>query len=279
MGVNIFTYAMDSKIDLRTIVSPQTQEQLWVWFQATCIEHALLIPVVTVTLYVAMIFLGPRLMKQFRLGPYNPRTLLNLWNLFLCVFSLACVLRVGSITLPIFVERGWYHVLVMPGDRYLWTGEAYFWVVVFCSSKFLELIDTFFLVIRGKPVPFLHWYHHTTVLLYTWYSMVSGHSAGWIFGLINGSVHVFMYFYYFYAGFTDTRPSWGRYITQLQLTQMVVGIAITISWDYYFFAGYECPARWPYVGILGGAVMYSSYFILFLQFYFKRHGGKRQKQM
>mmetsp|Transcript_83858 Transcript_83858/g.125719 ORF Transcript_83858/g.125719 Transcript_83858/m.125719 type:complete len:228 (+) Transcript_83858:126-809(+) len=218
-----------------------------------------------------MIFVGPTIMKSLSLGPYNPQKLLNLWNLFLCFFSLVCVVRVGLITLPIFLDRGWYHVLVMPGDRYLWTGEAYLWVVIFCASKFLELIDTFFLVIRGKPVPFLHWYHHTTVLLYTWYSMVSGHSAGWIFGLINGCVHVFMYFYYFYSGITNTRPFWGKYITLLQLTQMVVGISITASWDYYYFSGYECPASWPEFGIIGGALMYLSYFILFLRFYTRRH--------
>ncbi|RHY06234.1 hypothetical protein DYB25_001996, partial [Aphanomyces astaci] len=33
-----------------------------------------------------------------------------------------------------------------------------------------ELFDTFFVVIRKKPLRFLHWYHHITVLLFCWHA-------------------------------------------------------------------------------------------------------------
>lgn len=40
----------------------------------------------------------------------------------------------------------------------------------FALSKPIELLDTLFLILRKRPVIFLHWYHHVTVLLYTWLS-------------------------------------------------------------------------------------------------------------
>lgn len=267
---------MAEKVPIDEIVSPEVQQEIWNAYKMICLDQPLLLPGVTLVLYLLMVFIGPSLMKRFRLGPYDPSFLLNMWNLFLALFSFVIIFRVAQITYPVYMERGWYHILCMPGDRKLWTGEAFFWVVIFCSTKFLELTDTFFLIIRGRQVVFLHWYHHTTVLLYTYYSMVSGHSAGWLFGLVNGFVHVLMYFYYFYSGVTKSRPFWGKYITQLQLFQMIIGIGLTVSWDYYYFTGMECPAEWPMLGIVGGAFMYISYFILFLQFYGRRHTVKRK---
>jgi hypothetical protein len=44
-----------------------------------------------------------------------------------------------------------------------------------------ELGDTVFVVLRKKPLIFLHWYHHVTVLLYCWHSYASRSSAGLYF--------------------------------------------------------------------------------------------------
>lgn len=39
------------------------------------------------------------------------------------------------------------------------------WCVVFTVSKVLELMDTFFVVMRKKPLIFLHWYVHWFILI------------------------------------------------------------------------------------------------------------------
>ena len=55
-------------------------------------------------------------------------------------------------------------------------GPTGLWVMLFIFSKIPELIDTAFIVLRKKPLIFLHWYHHITVLLFCWssYSSVAG---------------------------------------------------------------------------------------------------------
>ncbi|VDL66713.1 unnamed protein product [Nippostrongylus brasiliensis] len=50
------------------------------------------------------------------------------------------------------------------------TGPASFWACMFAFSKIAELGDTVFLVLRKRPVIFLHWYHHAVVLVYCWHS-------------------------------------------------------------------------------------------------------------
>lgn len=43
-----------------------------------------------------------------------------------------------------------------------------FWSTMFVLSKVPELGDTLFIVLRKQPLIFLHWYHHATVLVYSW---------------------------------------------------------------------------------------------------------------
>lgn len=52
------------------------------------------------------------------------------------------------------------------GHNQVWAFYAY----AFVLSKVPELGDTIFIVLRKQPLIFLHWYHHITVLLYSWYS-------------------------------------------------------------------------------------------------------------
>jgi hypothetical protein len=45
-------------------------------------------------------------------------------------------------------------------------------ITIFCISKVPELIDTLFIVLRKQKLIFLHWFHHATVLIYSWYRYV-----------------------------------------------------------------------------------------------------------
>ncbi len=60
-------------------------------------------------------------------------------------------------------------------------------------SKVAELGDTILIVLRKKPLIFLHWYHHVLTLNYGVLSYMEGTAFNsWIVWL-NFTVHAFMY--------------------------------------------------------------------------------------
>jgi len=95
-----------------------------------------------------------------------------------------------------------------------------------------ELLDTAFIVLRKKPLIFLHWYHHVTVLLYCWHCYATRSSAGLWFTAMNFGVHALMYYYYFLTALR-VHPWWAPVVTALQISQMFVGVAVCAAVYYY----------------------------------------------
>lgn len=74
-------------------------------------------------------------------------------------------------------------------------GTIGYWNWLFMASKIFELIDTIFLVLRKKPLLFLHWYHHILTMIFAYYSYpISPAFNRWGIHL-NSFVHSFMYRY------------------------------------------------------------------------------------
>ena len=116
----------------------------------------------------------------------------------------------------------------------------------------------------------LHWYHHVTVLLCTWYTFVTHCPPGLIYSTINYGVHAVMYFYYFLMAI-KCKPKWfnPKWITIAQITQMVVGGSVSVM-AFLVVSREGCWAT--YENNTGILVMYVSYFFLFLQFFLQRYG-------
>ncbi|PKU26768.1 elongation of very long chain fatty acids protein 6 [Limosa lapponica baueri] len=136
--------------------------------------------------------------------------------------------------------------------------------------------DTIFIILRKQKLIFLHWYHHITVLLYSWYSykdMVAG--GGW-FMTMNYGVHAVMYSYYALraAGFRVSRK-FAMFITLSQITQMLIGCVINylvFSWMHHS----QCHSHVQ--NIIWSSLMYLSYFVLFCHFFFEAYIGKSRKE-
>jgi elongation of very long chain fatty acids protein 6 len=149
-------------------------------------------------------------------------------------------------------------------------GTTGFWVMLFIFSKIPELIDTVFIVMRKKPLIFLHWYHHVTVLLFCWsaYSTLAG--SGLYFVAMNYTVHALMYGYYCLQALNVCPKSFPAYlITISQILQMFVGTGVCISSWYYLLNGRQCAN--DLTNLIAGGLMYGSYLYLFCEFAVKRY--------
>lgn len=200
---------------------------------------------------------------------------LSCWNLFLSIFSLYGAVR----TVPHLAVR----ILTKPFDQTICEdaqtaygiGAVGLATQLFILSKIPELLDTAFVILRKKPVIFLHWYHHVTVLLFCWNSYITQSAAGIYFVSMNYSVHAVMYFYYFLMtekAVPHWFPSW--IVTSIQISQMFLGSGIVMASILFSLGGTknykpgDCnndPSN-----LFFGFVIYSSYLYLFIEFAIRR---------
>lgn len=129
--------------------------------------------------------------------------------------------------------------------------------------------DTVFIILRKQRLIFLHWYHHITVLLYSWFSykdLVAG--GGW-FMTMNYVVHSIMYTYYAAraAGLRVPRPC-AMLITTVQILQMVMGLTV-LGLVYHWMNDVHCPSNMD--NIMWGTLMYLSYLVLFASFFYNTY--------
>lgn len=135
------------------------------------------VPIVGVVAYVLMIVIGRRLMRDRK--PFNLKTPLMLWNLSLSIFSFFGMVRALPYLLYMLEHHGYRETICGKPTSYYADGATGFWAAAFMLSKLVELIDTLFIVLRKKPLIFLHWYHHVSVLLFTWYAYAFRHPGIW----------------------------------------------------------------------------------------------------
>lgn len=154
-------------------------------------------------------------------------------------------------------------------------GPTGMWVMLFIYSKIPELIDTVFIVLRKRPLIFLHWYHHVTVLLFCWSSYATIAGSGLYFVAMNYSVHALMYGYYCLQALNVCPKSFPAIlITLSQIAQMFIGTGVCISCWYFMLNGYKCANDKS--NLIGGALMYGSYLYLFCEFAVKRYLGPKK---
>lgn len=148
---------------------------------------------------------------------------------------------------------------------------------LFLFSKFIELMDTVFFVLRKKDgqITFLHIFHHS-FMPWTWWWGVSYAPGGMgsFHAMINSCVHVIMYFYY---GLSAAGPRfqkflwWKKYMTAIQLIQFVLVSLHATQWYFMESCDYQVPLFLHLIWMYG-----TFFFILFSNFWYQAYvKGKR----
>lgn len=234
-------------------------------------------PVTALLCYGLMIGIGRHYFANR--DPWSWRTALSIWNFCLALFSFVGFCRVAP-----WLAHNLTHYSISenlcfdPENMYGSDPMVGAWVQFFVLSKIPELVDTFFIIIHKKPLILLHWYHHISVLAYCWHSYVTKAPAGIIFCAMNYAVHAIMYFYYFLMA-VKCKPKWfnSMYITVSQISQMVVGVIVTIASFFMSLRhGDNCHVKPE--NNAAAFIMYGSYLLLFVQFFYKRFGTPKEEK-
>ncbi|KAK6020859.1 GNS1/SUR4 family protein [Ostertagia ostertagi] len=175
---------------------------------------------------------------------------------------------------------------------------AAFWSLLFAISKIVELGDTMFIVLRKKPLIFLHYYHHAAVLIYTVHSGAEHAAPGRAFIAMNFLAHSVMYTYYTFTAYGIRVPKWvSMGVTTIQTAQMLAGVAV--SYIVYRIKPSPICRKSCYITVtlrLGTVLMkilsrcqqsmanlylafiiYVTFAVLFLQFFYKAYIAKSKK--
>lgn len=259
---------------------------LYHWVQ----ENRYKSPAIACSFYFLMVFVILPLVRPMKEKvPGYMKHLFAVWNLMFSVFSCYGVSVCMPFVMRVWRERGFRYlvcsdVMMLGEDKRDTTVACYgpigFMMSLFMLSKFPELMDTFFLVLMNKHVPFLHWYHHVTVLLYSWFAYKNATPTAVMFGTVNFSVHAVMYFYFFATTYTRALNFLRMPITSIQLSQMLFGVFV--CGQAYSFSSENCSRTYADSGFfIFCTSIYASYAVLFAKLfvdnYIFSNGEKKRK--
>ena len=140
------------------------------------------------------------------------------------------------------------------------------WYLFFTLSKAIELLDTYFILLRKRKLSSLHWIHHFLTLNYSWFVFPDAPAtARWMVNM-NFFVHSLMYTYYAIkvAGYYVPRKI-SVTITTLQITQMFVGLYVNYKALQLKLLGLPCDTSLSVV--LVGFTLYGLFAVLFINFF------------
>jgi elongation of very long chain fatty acids protein 6 len=191
---------------------------------------------------------------------YKCNNLLCIWNIILAIYS-----GISSYYMMPFLLQEIYQLGFKKSvcdNTYTYNDNISYIIVFFGLSKFMEFIDTLFIVLRKSKLEFLHYYHHIMTCIYTWCAIYINSSIGKYFTTINLLVHTLMY-----ASLSFNITIFKKYkklITTLQVIQMLFCIYIILYWIDNCKILYNIE---HHIIHIMGLIMYYSYLLLFINLY------------
>jgi hypothetical protein len=185
--------------------------------------------------YLIVVFGGRQILRNRKPLAWNG--LFKLHNLFLTIVSGALLVLFLEQVVPTLLRDGFYENICGADG---WTPPLvtlYYVSLEQCSTKdppadprqlnyitkYIELLDTVFLMLRRKPLTFLHCYHHPATALLCYSQLAGRTSVSWVPITLNLAVHVVMYWYYFQSA-RGVKIWWKEWITRLQIAQFVIDL-------------------------------------------------------
>ncbi|KAJ1967023.1 hypothetical protein IWQ62_002105, partial [Dispira parvispora] len=156
-----------------------------------------------------------------------------LHNLTLCIYSGITFAKVAPVMYQQFTTQSFYDAMC-DTRQVIWKEALFSWGYLFYLSKFYEIIDTIIILLKGRKSSMLQTYHHSGAMLCMWAGIHFQSMPIWIFVVFNSFVHTIMYFYYMCTS-VGIHPPGKKYITTMQISQFLVGIALANS--YLFLDG------------------------------------------
>ncbi|KAJ5191915.1 Elongation of fatty acids protein 2 [Penicillium cinerascens] len=219
--------------------------------------------------YYIVIFGGREVMKK--LPAFKLNTLFMIHNFVLTAISAILLALFIEQLLPTLVRNGVFYTIC--DHRGGWTQPLIILYYLNYINKYVELLDTVFLVLKKKPLTFLHTYHHGATALLCYTQLIGLTAVQWVPITINLLVHVVMYWYYFQSA-RGIRIWWKKYITMLQIVQFVIDLGFIYFASYTYFSSSYFPWA-PNMGqcageefaAFAGIGIITSYLLLFISFY------------
>lgn len=233
----------------------------------------------TIAAYYLIIFGGRAVLRNIK--PFKLNFLFQLHNLLLTTVSFTLLILMVEQLIPMISHNGLYFSICNIGA---WTQPMATLYYMNYIVKYIEFIDTVFLVLKHKKLTFLHTYHHGATALLCYTQLVGTTSISWVPISLNLGVHVVMYFYYFLAA-RNIRVWWKEWVTRFQILQFILDIG------FIYFAVYQKAVHLyfpslPHCGdcvgstaaTFSGCAIISSYLFLFVAFYIEVYRNKGTKK-
>ncbi|CEP21679.1 ELO2 [Cyberlindnera jadinii] len=237
----------------------------------------------TIVLYYTLIFGGQYCFNRYNWPAWKLNYPFQLHNLVLTLISGTLLVLMVEQLVPIVYHHGVFYAIC---NQKAWTQELVTLYYLNYLTKYLEFVDTLFLVVKRKKIIFLHSYHHGATALLCYTQLTGKTSISWVPISLNLGVHVVMYWYYFLAA-RGIRVWWKQWITNFQIIQFILDLTfiyyasfIKLKHDWGLFGCSETQcidcvgttlATWAGVAII------SSYLVLFVLFYIEIYITKGKK--
>lgn len=234
---------------------------------------------ITIALYYVVILGGRELMRNR--AAYQLNTLFKAHNFFLTALSGGLLVLFLEQIIPTLSKHGLFYTICDRGGG--WTPPLVILYYLNYLTKYFELLDTVFLVLKKKPLTFLHCYHHGATALLCYSQMVGVTTVSWVPITLNLSVHVVMYWYYFQSA-RGIRIWWKEWITRLQIIQFLIDLVFIYFASYNFFVSTHFPSI-PHYGAcagentaaMSGMAILTSYLVLFISFYIATYSKAKKR--